>query len=245
MITEAKFAAILTTLLEKSGNNKVIWHEKATRRGTVFFQVEFTPDIAINVGYEQSPSSPDTVYASLNIGEKVAVSILAEESTVSGEPDPNYVLIKQLYVDAERSSYHVDEALATIEASLASILPTGTSEEHPSATPTENNVLVRLAGTWNLDFSIGDEMVRIDATGNYFIVAPEQKQEICHFTLEQVTFDPAASAITFRKVDTGVPPNSIKGRFHSTESLKVSNNWHTMTGVDSPFCHKLKYTRLD
>ncbi len=234
MINESQFVPILDSLLAKSRSDKVIWRDISTRRDSAY-RVDFEPNLAITVSYQFNSESPDQAFATMLIGDKAVATIEAEDGAVS-QPN-NFILIQQLFLDAERSLYHLDDALRAINESLASEQPTGTS----SSPATERSVLSRIAGVWKLDFSKGKEELRIDDSGNYFI--QHQGKEICYFTLENVNFAPSTNVITFRKVQSGIPSRSVKGQFHSKEELTLSHDGNTMAGVDDPFHNKLLYTR--
>jgi len=152
-------------------------------------------------------------------------------------------LIKCLVDDAERSLYHLDDAVKTIQESLASELPTGIAEEQESEPTTRSSALSRITGPWHLDFGKGEENLRIDSDGKYFIKTP--KEETHTFTLEDFQFEPFVNRVSFKKVHTGVAPGHPKGEIHSTEKLTVSPDGHTMIGTDSPYQCRLKYTRTD
>jgi hypothetical protein len=101
-----------------------------------------------------------------------------------------------------------------------------------------------IAGKWHLRWSKGEENVRIDEFGNYYVIQPSG--EVDCFTLEKVLFDPSTNHVSFDKVSTGKRSDGeVKGFRHSREVLDISTDTRTMQGYDEPFRNTLKYTRAD
>jgi hypothetical protein len=106
-----------------------------------------------------------------------------------------------------------------------------------------NDVFTRLAGNWHLDYSTGEEDIRIDEQGNYYYSRGIAEELV--FTLSLQEFDKDQLRVCWEKVNTR--PDR-KERIHTTETLRIDSTWTTMTGSGvrprrtSP--HRLVYRRL-
>ena len=100
------------------------------------------------------------------------------------------------------------------------------------------------AGNWHLDYSTGQENIRLDVFGNYFLIDAGNR-ETHYFTMENVDFDPASNRVAFDKVDSGQcdARTRPKGRRHTRDEVEIAPDASTMAGSDNEGRH-LTYTRI-
>jgi hypothetical protein len=101
----------------------------------------------------------------------------------------------------------------------------------------------KVAGKWHLDWGRGQEDLRIDVFGNYFLI-PVGKKEVRYFTLENVVFAAKDQHVGFDKVDTGEFDSKArpKGRRLARDEVDIASDVLSMHGVDDKG-RRLKYTR--
>ena len=121
MITEDKFREILNRLLEKSKSGKVNWQVDVYNNTE--FHVYFDPTTRLEVGFDSPESEPDWAYANLVADEKQAATLRSEDDS------DDFILLKDLYRDAQRCLYRWDQVLDSIDKVLSEDKTIGMSPE--------------------------------------------------------------------------------------------------------------------
>jgi hypothetical protein len=123
----------------------------------------------------------------------------------------------------------------------ATTTTTAIPPELPSRPTSEQaeEFFTRIAGDWHLDYSRGEEDVRIDENGNVFLLKlmdgkPFTTTTRAVFHLEVLACNAAVDQVEIAKV-------KANGRTRQIEVLQVTQK--EMTGYAKHDGHKLKYTR--
>lgn len=126
-MTTEQLQEMLKKLLFRSTSNKVNWQYNHKARN---FGVVFNSSTGIWIVYQTPESEPDWARADLYANGVSAATIFTDD-----ERNENFLLIKQLYNDAERCYFGLDAAVEAINSALASDDVVGVPEDRPEEIP--------------------------------------------------------------------------------------------------------------
>jgi hypothetical protein len=196
------------------------------------------PSSILSITHVQPPDQPEYILIKMCNPEGRALT------TERVPPnDPNWDILLQLYKSASQSpslwSPLVDEIREAIDGSS----PVGL-EPDLATVEAAKKFFLRIAGSWHLRWNTGEEDLRIDEFGNYFVIT--NSGEEIKFTLEKVLFDTSTNHVSFDKIYAEKNQSKRpKGQRHSREVLDISEDMRTMQGYDEPFRSTVKYTKTD
>jgi hypothetical protein len=114
MTPNEQFVKTLEKLLERTKKNEVNWQRAGENTFKVLFQ--FAPDTSIFVASLSPKAAPDFCTAMLFAGDKIAISIDAEDGTDTDM----FNLLHELWTQAERSVVKWDQSLDVVNKALDS-----------------------------------------------------------------------------------------------------------------------------
>ena len=202
MALDTELFGLLSHLVAKSFGNQVNW-----QRGQ-----DFTASDKV-IGSEYLIRFPSSILSIARIQPPDDKEyILFKMCNPDGRPlttervppdDPHWSLLQQLYESASHSPSLWSPLVAEIREALSGSSAVGL-EPDLATVEAAKKFFIMIAGKWHLRWNTGEEDLRIDEFGNYYLTEPSGDVEF--FTLEKVLFDPSTNHVSFDKVSTGKRP---------------------------------------
>jgi hypothetical protein len=124
MIPVERLRTVVGELLGKSKKDEVRWMDAGEQGGIQRYRVYFEL-ASLGVGYQSPPTEPDTAWVWVFNEPGVCVAVWR---VADGEPD--WELVRELFLEAQRSVTKWDQALASIEGAVRSEGPVGGPDPH-------------------------------------------------------------------------------------------------------------------
>jgi hypothetical protein len=232
---ESQLTIIVNQLLHKTKANEVLWETSGNRyymslKPNTIFSIsaeDIAPDVDKNVVY-QTPPPNQTAYR---------IRIIANENDMLA--DFQAKLSTPLFNPARSLYFQVESVVSNelLNQYLEVLKQPGVighiAHRNPSQLTLEQQkkVIQKMRGNWALDYTTGNEVVRIDDEGRYYIGASETPK----FTLTVI----ACNEMTTR---AEVAKDQLDGKRHSIEMLTFAPN--RIFGVAKEDQRKVIYTKL-
>jgi hypothetical protein len=222
------------SVLPKTQAGQAVWH---TDRDGLSLRL---PSATIFIKATTEAGQPEyTIWVATADGHEVGRIVVPPR-------DAHYDFFREFHRAATEAGW--DVLSREIEKSLLQEGTVGTTSaattlppELPSGPTSEQaeEFFTRVAGEWHVDFSRGEEDVRIDQNGNVFLLGTMHGKSISPsvrpvFRLEVLACNPTLDQVEIAKV-------KLNGRTKQIEVLHVTKD--EMTGYAKHDGHKLKYTR--
>ena len=235
MLSREKFQSFSQHLIDKTKSKLVFWQkgQEYTADNRPLgreFDIVFR-DCVLSVGYF-SPSGDTADYVLMTIWDTKG-GVVAQRRIEMGTAD--WDLAVQLCLAANESVQGMD-IFREIEQEITGNGPVG----KPPVAP---NLFALISGRWRVTYTIpgtnrpGAEDAIIDGDGVYYLAkAPDTP----YFKLSAVRYDPDTRKLRFTKI------SMREGRAAEpwdTESLVLSEDGNTMTGMSEGFGHSMTYKR--
>jgi hypothetical protein len=240
MVLDFELLGALNGLAAKSSVNQVNW-----QRGEDFiasdkligseYLIRF-PSSILSIAHIRPPDDQEYILFKMCSPDGRALTI--ERVPPS---DPHWRLFLGLHESASHSPSLWRPLVSEIKEALDGSSVVGL-EPDLATVEAAKKFFIMIAGKWHLRWNTGEENVRIDEFGNYYVI--ESDVEVNCFTLEKVLFDPSTNHVSYDKVSTGKRPASgTKGKRHAREVLDISADFLSMQGYDEQSRNTLKYAR--
>lgn len=230
---------IATTILAKTQAGQAAWQTDGE-----WFTLRTPPAMISIRAAAEDDDAEYLVAVSLPDGREIGRIAVASS-------DGNYAMYQSLYegaakacwsalADAIQKSVHESATIGVTTSTGPTTTTTPAPELPPRPTSKQAlDVFERIAGEWHLDFSKGQEDVRISEDGNLFVLTTSRGKVVATtmrptFRLELLACNSSLDQVEIAKVE----PN---GRTRQIEVLHITET--EMSGSAKHDGHSLKYTR--